>query len=258
MTDSLLDAALAPGGDADTPDAAAVPGGAPGSAARPSEVPEKFWDAESGRVRLDSLLKSYRELERKLSQRLARPGPEAPEDEHRRFARLLGAPEAPDGYRIAERHALCCSDPEVNTRLHSAGFTQDQAQLVYDLAAEKLLPVIAEAAAQYEAQRQLDRLREEFGGEERFAQLSRQISAWGRANLPAEVFEALSTTAEGVKALHAMMRKGEPAMARSAEAPEGMDEAGLRRMMRDPRYWRSREPEFVRRVTEGFRRLTGG
>ena len=26
-------------------------------------------------------------------------------------------------------------------------------------------------------------------------------------------------------------------------------------MMRDPRYWRSREPEFVRRVTEGFRRL---
>ena len=43
-----------------------------------------------------------------------------------------------------------------------------------------------------------------------------------------------------------------------AEAPEGVDEAALRRMMRDPRYWRSREPDFVRRVTEGFRRLTGG
>jgi len=27
--------------------------------------------------------------------------------------------------------------------------------------------------------------------------------------------------------------------------------------MRDPRYWRSREPDFVRRVTEGFRRLVG-
>jgi hypothetical protein len=80
MTDSLLDAALVPGGVADAPDAATVPGGAPGSAARPPEVPEKFWDAEAGRVRLDSLLKSYRELERKLSQRLSRPGPEAPED----------------------------------------------------------------------------------------------------------------------------------------------------------------------------------
>jgi hypothetical protein len=37
-----------------------------------------------------------------------------------------------------------------------------------------------------------------------------------------------------------------------------MDEAALRKMMRDPRYWRSREPDFVKRVTDGFRRLTGG
>jgi hypothetical protein len=28
-------------------------------------------------------------------------------------------------------------------------------------------------------------------------------------------------------------------------------------MMRDPRYWRTREPDFVKRVTEGFRRLVG-
>jgi len=27
--------------------------------------------------------------------------------------------------------------------------------------------------------------------------------------------------------------------------------------MRDPRYWRSREPDFVKRVTDGFRRLVG-
>ena len=26
-------------------------------------------------------------------------------------------------------------------------------------------------------------------------------------------------------------------------------------MMRDPRYWRDRNPEFVARVTDGFRRL---
>jgi hypothetical protein len=28
--------------------------------------------------------------------------------------------------------------------------------------------------------------------------------------------------------------------------------------MRDPRYWRTREPEFVKRVTDGFRRMVGG
>ena len=35
-------------------------------------------------------------------------------------------------------------------------------------------------------------------------------------------------------------------------------EAELREMMRDPRYWRAREPEFVKRVTKGFRALVGG
>jgi hypothetical protein len=29
-------------------------------------------------------------------------------------------------------------------------------------------------------------------------------------------------------------------------------------MMRDPRYWRTREPEFVKRVTDGFRRMVNG
>lgn len=46
------------------------------------------------------------------------------------------------------------------------------------------------------------------------------------------------------------------------EAPGGpgeiLDESTLRRMMRDPRYWRSREPDFVKRVTNGFRRLVQG
>jgi hypothetical protein len=35
-------------------------------------------------------------------------------------------------------------------------------------------------------------------------------------------------------------------------------EAELREMMRDPRYWRTREPEFVKRVMEGFLALVGG
>jgi len=35
-------------------------------------------------------------------------------------------------------------------------------------------------------------------------------------------------------------------------------EAELREMMRDPRYWQKREPEWVKRVTDGFRALVGG
>jgi hypothetical protein len=35
-------------------------------------------------------------------------------------------------------------------------------------------------------------------------------------------------------------------------------EEELREMMRDPRYWQKREPEWVKRVTDGFRVLVGG
>jgi hypothetical protein len=54
-----------------------------------------------------------------------------------------------------------------------------------------------------------------------------------------------------------MMGKAEPSLAREAEPAEGVDEQALRKMMRDPRYWRTREPEYVTRVTEGFKRLFG-
>lgn len=227
-------------------------------APRADDVPEKFRDPETGAVRVDALLKSYRELERRLSQRLAPPGPEAPEEERARHRRALGVPDGPDGYEISPKHDLCCADETINQRLHEAGFSQAQAQLVYDLAAERLVPLIAEAAQQFEAERQLDALRAHFGGEERFRRVAGQIAAWGRTNLPPPVLEALSTTAEGVIALYGMMAKNEPPLARRADDGAGSEETELRAMMRDPRYWRTREPEFVRRVTDGFRRLVGG
>jgi hypothetical protein len=229
--------------------------GADPSGTRPTDVPEKFWDEEAGAVRVDALLKSYRELEKRLSQRLAPPAPDAPEEDRIRFRRAIGVPDAPEDYVIESKHELCCADAGVNQRLHEAGFTPSQAQLVYDLAAERLLPLIAEAASQFEAERQVEKLREHFGGEERFRRIAAQVSAWGRTNLPAPVMEALSTTAEGVIALHRMMDAKEPGLAHRGEAPSASDETELRAMMRDPRYWRTREPEFVKRVTDGFRRL---
>ena len=141
-----------------------------------------------------------------------RPPPDAAPEDLLRFRQAMGIPETPDAYSIAAPHELCCADAEVNQRLHAAHFTNDQAQLVYDLAAERLLPLIAEAAAQFEADRQRERLSAHFGGEDRFRQVAAQLSAWGRAKLPAPVYEALSSTAEGVLALEQMMRKDEPVL----------------------------------------------
>ena len=241
MTEDLLDVAA---------DSANTP-------AQTIVIPEKFRDPTTGALRVEALLKSYLELERALSRRAAPPGADAPEEERARWRRMLGVPETPDAYEIAPTHDLCGPDAEVNRRLHEAGFTCGQAQLVYDLAAERLLPLIAEAAAEFEAGKQREKLQAEFGGEERFRRLAPQIAAWGRANLSEPVFAALASTAEGVLAIYRMMEAKEPPLSRDASAEAAPDEAELRKMMRDPRYWRTREPDFVRRVTEGFRRLVG-
>lgn len=221
------------------------------------EIPEKFRDPTTGALRVDALLKSYLELERALSRRSAPPAPDAPDEERLRWRRMMGVPESPDGYAIAPPHDMCAPDPDVNRRLHEAGFSAAQAQLVYDLAAERLLPLIAEAAAEFEAGKQREKLHAEFGGEDRFRRLAPQLAAWGRANLSDPVFGALSSTAEGVMAIYRMMEAKEPPLSRDASAEAAPDEAELRKMMRDPRYWRTREPDFVRRVTDGFRRLVG-
>ncbi len=224
-------------------------------ATRPDEVPEKFWDAEANAVRVDALLKSYRELERRLSTRPAIPGEDASDEERVRFLRALGVPETADAYQIEARHPLLESDGDVNLRLHAAGFTPAQVQLVYDLAAERLLPLIADVAQQFEADRQTEALIAHFGGEKRFRAMAAQIDAWGRTHLPEPVFEALCTTSEGVIALAAMMQKGEPNVMKTAAAPRNASESELRSMVRDPRYWQSKDPAFIERVSDGFRRL---
>ena len=225
---------------------------------RPDDVPEKFWDAAAGSQRTDALLKSYRELERKLgAAAVALPAGDDDADGQARPQQAPEIPARPEDYAIEAPHELLQPDPEINARLHAAGFTPAQAQLVYELAAERLLPLLGDAVQELETTRQLERLTDQFGGREKWQALARQIGAWGRANLAEDTYATLASSYDGVIALHEMMRVREPNVLRgdadgTAAEP---DEAGLRGLMRDPRYWRDRDPALVARVTEGFRRL---
>lgn len=247
MTDTNL-LASDPGA-ATAPDQPEVPPAAPtpADAARPAYVPDKFWDGAKGEIRVEALAKSYAELERRLSRSAAEPA--APPDP------AAAVPATPDGYAIDTAHGLFSADAEINTRLHAAGFTPAQAQLVYDLAAERLVPMVQRLAGEFEQSRQLDRLVAHFGGDEKWGETARQLDAWGRAHLPPEVFGALASTYEGVVALHRMMGSGEPGLGARAGAGAGLSEEALRAMIRDPRYWRERDPALVARVADGYRRL---
>ena len=206
---------------------------------RPDDVPEKFWDAEIGQIRSDALVKSYVELERKLGSTGHRELPPSPED-----------------YNIDIQNDFLSSDAEVNKRLHDAGFSEDQAQVVYDLASEHLMPMIGDLASVFEAEQQTERLVSHFGGQDKWAVTARQIDTWARSQLPIRVMEALSTTHEGVLAMHQMMSSAEPGLLQQGDAAsESLSVANLKNLMKDPGYWRDQNPAVVQKVRQGFRTL---
>jgi hypothetical protein len=224
---------------------------------RPPEVPEKFWDPVAGTVRTDSLVKSYAELERKLSL-LTQGEAGLNESTRARLLDMLGRPPSADQYRIEPPNELVAPDPELNARLHNAGFTQAQAQLVYELAAERLLPVVGEIAGELAAQRQADRLERHFGGADAWRAVAGQIRTWAQSKLEPEIYATLAGSHDGVLALYQMMRADEPKLLDGTDGSDALSAEALDEMVRDPRYWRQRDPNFIGRVTEGFKKLYGG
>lgn len=206
-----------------------------------TSLPEKFRDAETGEANIPALISSYRELEKKLSGMAPKPI----------------VPATPEEYCIDCSHGLFSVDPDVNKKLHEHGFTAEQVQMVYDLAAEKLIPAILEMTQEFQADREVEKLVSAFGGPEKWAEMSRQLLAYGQKNLPPQVLDNLSSSFEGVMALHRMMKGQEPRLHPSQPAANA-SETDLQAMMRDPRYWRDRDPAFVARVTEGFQKVYGG
>lgn len=228
--------------------------------ARPPYLPEKFWDEATGTVRVEALAKSYGELERKLGTRRvpAEPSLEMPEPAVDAVPASDQTPTPICSYSIVTRHPLVTQDAELDSRLIAAGLSEHQAQLVYDLAAEKLAPLVEELLGEVEVQRQIDRLENHFGGPEAWRQTARQLKGWATAHLPGDVAAALSSSFEGIVTLHKMVQASEPELLSGGDPTAGITEDTLAEMMRDPRYWRNRDPDFVARVTAGFKRLYAG
>lgn len=222
---------------------------------KPAGLPDKFWDADSNNVRLDDLIKSYCALEKKLG-----AGFTMPEDDDGRMKILhaLGVPESADGYQVQLKNDLLGIDADVNKRLHAKGFTSDQVQEVYDLASERLVPMILDIAAEFQADREVERLVSAFGGKEQWREISRQLLAYGRKNMSPQVLDGLSGSYDGVMALYQMMKGESPAALDGAKSGAGAtDEKELHSLMRDPKYWRDKDPATIAKVTDGFKQLYG-
>jgi len=209
---------------------------------RPNGLPDKFWDEEQASVRTDALVKSYLGLEK-------------------RFGGLEtnGVPENANDYAINPSSELVQPDAALNARLHGAGFTQNQAELVYELASEYLHPLVSQMSDEMAAQHQIGRLADEFGGEEKWREVSTQLANWGKANYAPEVYQAMASSTDGVRTMYKSMTKNEPGMLGQHEGSGGsLNENGLKSLMRDPKYWRDQDPAVVAQVREGFSKLYPG
>ncbi len=212
-----------------------------GFAKYPKALPEQFLDEKTGQVKLEELVRAYNDL--------------AARDDNLVETNLRNIPESYDKYQIKSPSPLLDVDDDILKKFYEKRFTNEQAQLVYDLAGERVLPVLGEMGVNFEAERQLEKLSRHFGGRDKFNEVSRQISAWAKQNVNPEVYDALGSTAEGVIALYNMMSSSEPSLSKEGGAVENLSEASLRKMMEDPRYWRDKDSAYIAKITRGFEKL---
>ena len=205
------------------------------------EIPKKFLD-ENNELKTDELLKSYLALEKKMSS-----SPKA----------VGTMPDKPENYQLEMKNPLVQPDPAINKMLFENGFTNEQAQLVYDLAIEKVLPGLEQVGEELNRNKELKALEEEFGGAEQFNQVAHQIAAWGEKNLSPSVFETLSQSKDGILTMYQMMTHGieSPLIQGKGLSSAADDEATLKKLMQSPKYWRDQDPELIKRVENGFKRL---
>jgi hypothetical protein len=222
---------------------------------QPVSVPEKFIDPQSGEIRMEALVKSYLELEKKLSS----AGPSLSDPQGRqRVLKELGCPDCASEYNVDVSHGLFDMDEELNQKLFEKGFTNDQVQMVYDAAASKLVPMILDLTSEFQADREMERLVSEFGGVEKWQEVSRQLLAYGQKNLAKDVLSGLAGSCDGVRALYRMMSSDQPMLNKTNGGGDaGLGEDKLKSMMADPKYWKTKDPVHIAKVTSGFKNMYG-
>ncbi len=205
------------------------------------KIPNKFLDAE-GQLNTAALIKSYLELERKLSE--IKSNENVPS-------------QSVTEYKLTMKSPLIQEDPEIDQTLLQHGFTNEQAQVVYDLAADKIIPALQNLMDDITTDQELKGLEQAFGGPEQFNIVARQISAWGEKNLDQKTFNALASSKDGILTMYKMMQGNleSPLLKGQGQMTPQDDEASLKKLMQNPKYWRDQDPELLKRVEAGFKRL---
>ena len=214
------------------------------------KIPEKFLN-EDGTLNTDSLLKSYNELEKKLGTMVSVPNDDSDKDARERFNRAIGVPDDASQYPTNDMF----NDDSVKQKFHDIGLTCNQVEQIYAIANEFLSPVISDLFDMKNETSAYLELKNFFGGNEKMYEALRAIDSFGEKFLPHDAFESLCSTPQGIQSVYKMMQSMEPHIETQKNESENLTDDDLRRMMRDPKYWRDADPEYVRKIENGFKKL---
>ena len=81
------------------------------------------------------------------------------------------------------------------------------------------------------------------------------IKTFGEKFLPSDAFDELCASPQGIQSIYRMMQSMEPNVQTEKNETKNLTDSDLRRMMRDPKYWRDNDPEYVRKIENGFKKL---
>ncbi len=213
-------------------------------------IPEKFKN-QDGTLNADALIKSYVALEKKIGTMISVPSDDADDDMRNRFRRAIGVPDAPDNYPKNDLF----DDENLRAKFFEIGLTSSQVSQIYNIAQEFLSPVISDLFATQSQAAAISELKNFFGGDEKMNDAIKQINAFGEQFLPRDAFDALCTTPQGIQGIYRMMQSMEPHVQTADSDDINLSDNDLRRMMRDPKYWRDHDSEYVRKIENGFKKL---
>ena len=214
------------------------------------QIPEKFLN-QDGELNTSALVKSYCELEKKMSNMVSVPNEDSDESVKQKFNHAIGVPDNIEDYPTNSLF----DDESVRTKFHEIGLTAKQVEKLYDIAEEFLQPTLKSLFQLQNQTNAINELKNFFGSTEKMNDALREINAFGERFLPADAFDELCSTPQGIQGIYKMMQSMEPDVLTDKNTTENITDDMLRNMMRDPRYWRDQDPEYVRKIENGFKKL---
>ena len=214
------------------------------------KIPEKFLN-DDGTLNATALLKSYSELEKKIGTMITVPTDDSDENVRTRFNRAIGVPQSANEYPTNELF----DDENLKNKFHEIGLTTHQVEKIYSIANEILAPVISELYAMQNEKNAITELKKFFGDNEKMNDALRAIEEFGKQYLPVDAFDELCSSPQGIQGVYRMMQSMEPNVETEKNEIKNLSDSDLRRMMRDPKYWRDGDTEYIRKIENGFKKL---